>query len=689
MATTSGVEQLDALLERLLGDGATFRDGQREAIEAVLGGRRTLVVQRTGWGKSLVYWLATRVLRDRGQGPTLVISPLLALMRDQLRAADRLGLRAVTINSGNVEEWDAAEAAISSDEVDVLMISPERLSNERFGETVLPVLRRGVGLFVVDEAHCISDWGHDFRPHYRRIRRLIAALPPRIPVLATTATANDRVVADIAEQFGVGVEVIRGPLARSSLRLQAIELRDGAERMAWLAEQLPQMPGNGIVYCLTIADCERVAAWLRSQGIDAQAYHAQLLPDERVALETDLLANRVKAIVASTALGMGFDKPDLGFVIHFQRPGSVIAYYQQVGRAGRALDDAYGVLLSGREDDEILDYFIDSAFPPDFDMKAVIGALDRTAAMSIFQLEAALNLKRSRIQKALTLLEIDGAIARDGGRYRRTDTPYVPDRERMDRITELRRAEKHEMRAYLHHHGCLMEFLTRALDDPSPEPCGRCAPELGGLLPVTVDQARVLEAIRLLRGSVEVIEPRRQWPAGAVEGLKGKIALPNEEGRALSVEGDAGWGREVAAGKVAGDFSDALVSAAAELVRDRWRPQPAPRWVTAVPSAGHPTLVSDFARRLAAELGLPYRDVLAAAPAPEQRTMENSAQQLRNVAAALSRAGPPADAPVLLVDDLVDSRWTLTYAGWLLREAGVPAVHPLALAIASASEGEG
>ncbi len=677
-------DPLQPLLERMLGPGAAFRDGQREAIEAVLRGERTLVVQRTGWGKSLVYWLGTRVLRDRGRGPTLVISPLLSLMRNQIAAADKLGLRAQTINSGNQEEWQDARRGLEQGAIDVLLISPERLGNEEFATRILPSVQGGIGLFVVDEAHCISDWGHDFRPDYRRLRRIIAGLPPRTPLLATTATANDRVVADVVEQLGGDVRTVRGPLARASLQLQATSLRDGAERLAWLAENLPRMPGGGIVYCLTVADTERVAEWLRQNRIEAAAYHARLTNDTRVELEQRLLANRLKVLVASTALGMGFDKPDLGFVVHYQRPGSAIAYYQQVGRAGRALDSAYGVLLSGREDDEIVDYFIRTAFPPEAEMRAVLTALDGVDLASIYVLEQRLNLRRSRIQHILKLLEVDGAVAHEGQRYFRTLNPWQADTERIERVTALRRSELAHMRAYMTHDGCLMTYLTTALDDPAPLACGRCAPETGGLLPPTPNPELVRTAVDFLRRSDRPIEPRLQWPADAVPDLSGRIRQPNEPGRTLAVYADAGWGRMVADGKYRDHrFDDELMAASVELVRRRWRPAPAPTWVTAIPSLRHPALVGDFAQRLAAALGLPCHDVLAAADVPQQKEMQNSAQQVRNVAASLRVTGACPTGPVLLVDDIVDSRWTLTYAGWLLRHHGAGPVHPFALATAT------
>lgn len=678
------------LLHQMLGPEADFRDGQWEAIEAVAGRRgRALVVQRTGWGKSLVYFLATKLLREQGAGPTLLISPLLSLMRNQSAMAGRIGLRAQTINSSNRDEWDAAEAALAADECDILLVSPERLSNVRFQRTMLPTFAGRVGLFVVDEAHCISDWGHDFRPDYRRIVRILQHLPSGVPVLGTTATANDRVVADVQSQLGPDLMVLRGPLARTTLRLQAIQLADQSERLAWLAHYLPRFPGNGIIYCLTVADTERVAGWLRSQGFSAAAYHAGNESSlDRVALEDALLSNQVKALVATVALGMGFDKPDLGFVIHYQRPGSVVAYYQQVGRAGRAVERAYGILLSGREDDEIQEYFIQTAFPRPEIMQEILAALAEAESLSLNELLARVNVARTVAEKALTLLEVDGAVGRDERRYFRTPNPWRPDLERVERVTALRRRELAQMQAYVAHQGCLMEFLARALDDPDAGACGRCANCQGRGLPSDVPADLVARAVEFLKGWELVIEPRKQWPNGLFPDLKARIPpeMQNASGRALCEYGDAGWGTSVRTGKYAhGRFDDALVHAAAALIQERWRPDPALEWVTAIPSRRHPQLVADFAARLAGVLGVPFLPVLVrSSDPPEQKAMANSAMQARNVQGSLAILGTTPSGAVLLVDDIVDSGWTLTLAGWLLRTHGSGAVHPFALARATA-----
>lgn len=672
-------------LRAMLGPDARFRPGQQEAIGAVLeAGNRALVVQRTGWGKSIVYWIATRLRRDAGHGPTIIISPLLSLMRNQIAMAETLGLRAATINAANTDEWEQVEADIESDSCDVLMISPERFANEDFVTRVLPMLR-SVGLFVVDEAHCISDWGHDFRPDYRRIQRILAALPGTVPVLGTTATANDRVVDDVADQLGGNVAIHRGSLARESLALQNVVLADQSERLAWLAEHIPTMPGTGIVYCLTVADTQRVAAWLRLCDIDAHAYYGDLASDERIRLESRLLNNEIKVLVATVALGMGFDKPDLAFVLHYQRPGSVIAYYQQVGRAGRALEHARGVLLSGREDDDIGEYFIETAFPPTAHMEQVLAELAEVETMTVRQLESRLNLRHSQMEKALKLLEIDGAVGREKGRYFRTPNPWSADTERIDRVTATRRRELAQMQEYVEHEGCLMEFLTRALDDPASTACGRCANDTGEPPSQAPDPKLVERATTFLRRDARLIPPRSQWALGARSELGGRIRSPNLPGYALCVYGDAGWGRLVADGKYRdGRFDARLVTASAELITQRWGPEPRPTWVTALPSNKRPGLLGAFGSELADLLGLPFEEVLAAMDGPDQKVMENSAQQLRNVARKLTIVGPVPPGPVLLIDDIVDSRWTLTYAGWLLRQHGAGEVHPFALAVASA-----
>ena len=558
---------------------ASFREGQEEAIRHLVDGRgRLLVVQKTGWGKSFVYFIATKLLREAGHGPALLISPLLALMRNQIAAAERMGVHAVTINSDNRKEWREVEAAIGHDDVDILLISPERLADEQFRSKVLARTAARVSLLVIDEAHCISDWGHDFRPQYRLVERIVRALPATLRLLATTATANRRVMDDLRTVLGPGLEVTQGDLNRPSLALQTIRLPGQAERLAWLAEQVSALPGHGIIYTLTVRDAIQVADWLRSRGMNVESYTGET-GDRRPELEQALLDNRVKALVATTALGMGFDKPDLAFVIHYQAPGSVVAYYQQVGRAGRALDAAYGVLLSGREEVEIIDYFIASAFPTRPEVKEVLKALEEAKdGLSVPELMERVNLSKGRIQKTIDLLSLESPapIAKDDTKWRLT-AMELSDAfwQRAERLTELRREEQRQMQEYVRLPGGHMEFLVRALDGGLGDLGNRDVPELPAL-PATVDSALVEQAVAFLRRTSLPIEPRKRWPQGGMPhyGLQGSIALERQAqpGKALCIWGDAGWGGMVREGKYRdGRFADELVIACASLVR-RWRP---------------------------------------------------------------------------------------------------------------------
>ncbi len=672
--------------------GAVFREGQEETIRQIVeGNNRTLVVQKTGWGKSFVYFIATKLLREAGMGPALLVSPLLALMRNQIAAAKRMGSRAETINSDNREQWTEVENAVQHDKVDILLISPERLANERFRNEVLAAIADRVALFVIDEAHCISDWGHDFRPHYRLIERIVQTLPPNLRLLATTATANNRVMQDLTKVLGPNLEISRGDLNRPSLSLQSIRLPGQAERLAWLAEHIPRLPRSGIVYTLTVRDANQVAAWLKSRNIAVEAYTGET-GDRRAELEQALLDNRVKALVATTALGMGYDKPDLAFVIHYQAPGSVVAYYQQVGRAGRALDHAYGVLLSGREEIEITDYFIESAFPTREEVEAVLEALEvAPAGLSLREIETDVNVSTGRIQKTIQLLSLESPapIAKQGSKWQLT-AATLGDAfwERAQRLTELRQTEQTQMQEYVELTSGHMEFLIRALDGE----LGNDPPLDSPNLPTSVDRNLINEASAFLRRTSLPIEPRLQWPPGGLPqyGLSGRIAphLQAQPGKTLCVWGDAGWGNLVRQGKYRDNrFPDKLAAACAKLVRE-WNPGPAPEWITAVPSLRRPDLAPDFARRLAKTLGLPFRPALVKTEnRPEQKTMENSTYQARNVDGSLRLDKQSMLAgPVLLVDDMVDSRWTLTIAAWLLRSQGAGEVWPLALAQAGGGQ---
>ncbi|OAB88195.1 recombinase RecQ [Janibacter melonis] len=687
-------------MRRLVGrEDVDFRDGQLEAIAALVQHRRrALVVQRTGWGKSAVYFVAASLMRARGAGPALIVSPLIALMRDQVAAAHRAGVRAVSMSSANAQEWDDVRSALAADEVDVLLVSPERLNNPRFREEQLPDLVRRCGLVVVDEAHCISDWGHDFRPDYRRIADLLERLPQDTPVLATTATANARVVADVAEQLGAGghdVTTVRGALARDSLRLGVLPVAGPDEHLAWLTTHLHDLPGSGIIYTLTVSAAEDVARALGDAGHTVAAYTGRTDAEDRARLEEALRRDDVKALVATSALGMGFDKPDLGFVVHLGAPSSPVAYYQQVGRAGRATDRADVVLLPGHEDSSIWSYFASASMPREDQAEVVLRTLAEAGRpLSTAALETAVDIRRTRLELLLKVLDVDGAVSRVQGGWISTGQPWTYDGERYARVDQARRDEQDAMRRYLTLTTCRMAYLQACLDDPSAQPCGRCDVCDPGWVPQGVAADARTSASQALQRPGVPLDPRVSWPTGmprlGVE-VKGRIPAEEqvEEGRALARTTDLGWGprvREVLAAPdapVPEPMTRALVQVLAA-----WPWAQRPVGVVAMPSRRHPLLVGSVAEHLA-QVGrltmLGTLDLVEDGPVGEPGG--NSAFRLAGVwdrlsvgpelASALATAG----GPVLLVDDVVHSRWSLTVAGRLLRRAGAEAVLPLALGL--------
>ncbi len=684
----------EEVLRALAGPDARLRDDQWTAVrELVVARSRVLVVQRTGWGKSAVYFVATALLRSQGAGPTVIVSPLLALMRNQVAAAARAGIRAATINSTNLDDWEAVYASVEDGAVDVLLVSPERLNNPDFRDQVLPRLVETTGLLVVDEAHCISDWGHDFRPDYRRLRQFLATLRPGVPVLATTATANARVVTDVASQLGLGGDgdalVLRGPLDRDSLHLAVVRLPTHAERLGWLDEQLATLPGSGIVYTLTTAGAADVAAYLRERGHEVVAYSGKTDPAERLDAEEALLGNRVKALVATSALGMGFDKPDLGFVVHLGAPPSPIAYYQQVGRAGRGVRRAEVVLLPGREDEEIWRYFASLAFPTEHQVRSILAALDADRPLSTAALETRVELRRARLEMTLKVLDVDGAVRRVRGGWVATGQPWAYDADRYAQLAAARRDEQDAMRAYADTDGCRMDFLRRQLDDPDSAPCGRCD-RCGGVQWVSsADAGRVAAARqRLDRPGVEV-EPRSQWPTGmAALGvpLSGRIAAGERavDGRAVARLTGLGWGDRVRSLLAApdGEVSEDVAQAAVRVLTG-WDWERRPEVVVSMGSRSRPVLVASLAGRIA-EIGrLPYAGALTGSPAAPRDT--NSAQRLAALHGAFKVpedvAAAVAGKSVLLVDDRAESRWTLTVTARLLRQAGADVVLPLVLGL--------
>ncbi|MGI8754284.1 MAG: RecQ family ATP-dependent DNA helicase [Acidimicrobiales bacterium] len=676
------------VLAELAGPDATLRPDQLAAIEALVTRReRVLLVQATGWGKSAVYWIATRLLRRSGAGPTLVVSPLLALMRNQVAAAKKAGIRATTINSANVDEWRKIEACIAADEIDVLLISPERLNNPRFRADVLPQLAASVGLLVVDEAHCISDWGHDFRPDYRRIADVLAALASDVPVLAATATANQRVEADVATQIGSATRTFRGSLDRASLHLSVVRLPTSADQLAWVGAWAAERRGPGLIYCLTVSEAERVAAYLAGRGVAASSYTGSTPAPERERIEAALDDGSLACVVATSALGMGYDNPHLAYVVHLGSPSSPIAYYQQVGRAGRGTTSAEVVLLPTAAEADIWAYFDSTVMPARSVVEEVLAVLERSGPCSVPELESLVNLRRGRLEALFKVLDVEGAVDRNGSAWFRTDQAWSYDEDRYRDLAEARRSEQEAMRAYQATTGCRLRFLRDQLDDAGATDCGRCDNCVGTAPEVTVEPGAVASVTKFLRGAEVVMEPRKQWPRG-FEGRTGNIKaqLRAEQGRALAFGTDPGWSEALGpifAG-TDGPPSEELVRGVAAALK-AWPWGRRPTWVTWVPSRTRPLLVEGVATRLSEIGGMELVDAVrrTRADAPPQGRMDNSTTQAANVLDAFTfgrtdGAGLPV-GPGLVIDDTWRSGWTMTVVAEGLRAAGSGLVLPFVL----------
>ncbi len=705
---SSTAETALALLRESLADkSANFHEHQLEAILTLVEEReRLLVVQRTGWGKSAVYFIATKLMRDQAYGPTIIISPLLALMRNQIESAAKYSVRLGTINSANnQDENNQTVHNLHADNLDAIIISPEQLAKPSFNDEVLGPIADRVGLFVIDEAHCISDWGHDFRPDYKRIVNILPFLPANMPVLATTATANQRVMDDVSAQLGEDIQVFRGKLTRASLHLQTIAFPKRSQRLAWLADILPQLEGTGIIYTATTRDADRVSDWLKSRGLAVEAYYGTLKgvsPEESKALrlqrEEALLNNEVKALVATSALGMGYDKPDLAFVIHYQSPGSVVSYYQQVGRAGRAIPKAYGVLLSGSEDDDIQQYFIQQAFPQEWLVEQILILLEGAEnGQSKNQILHNVNGSYGKTEAALKFLLAESPapiiISQQSPiKYSRTVIDYQLPHDTIERLSQLKENEWHVMQAYLQHNDCLMNFLSHELDDHATEPCGRCANcDPDDALSTEYSHETGLAASEFMENILIEISPRRQagvekFPIYQFPYRLSKEGLLHESGRALCRWAEAGWGEIAMLGKKAGMFDPRLIDASAKLIQQRWNPEPFPTWVTFVPSHQHPELVPELARQLSAKLGLPCVDVVRKVRKNQpQKRMENTDFRCQNLDSVFEIEPEIPEGPVLLVDDAVDSGWTFTVIAALLLRSGSGPVFPFAMMSTSTS----
>ncbi|MDE6427214.1 MAG: RecQ family ATP-dependent DNA helicase [Ruminococcus sp.] len=678
------------IIKNLYGENASFREGQYEAIEATLTHHRTLVVQKTGWGKSLIYFVCTQIQRNQGKGLTIVVSPLLGLMENQFQAAGKIGLKCAVLNGQTKDIRQEILSAMKDGNLDLVLITPETLFNEDIQEALLEI---NIGLFVIDEAHCISDWGHDFRLKYTRLNRVVQKMPKTVPMLGTTATANERVIKDLKTQFGDDVYVSRGELMRRSLSIQILHLSTPAERYAWILQNVPNLPGSGIIYCLTQRDCEYLADFLLKNGISAKAYHSGIDSKDNEESELMFRNNQLKVLVATVKLGMGYDKDDISFVIHYQQPSNIVAYYQQIGRAGRNISRAYTFLMCGEEDVKIQDYFIETAFPSEKEAQDIYNIILENSkyGITLNRIESYVNIRKNRIDKTLMFLENEELIYKEKSKYYPTLNQFYYNKEYYDEIRSIRYREQKQMQELTRTDVCLSKFVVNCLDDPTTENCGICRNCLGyAEYPENADSDFIEIAQTYLELLQIPIEPRKQWPdKEAFTGNK-NISVPNETGICLSKYGDPGYGMLVKKGKyeIPQGFCDKLVYKSANVLR----PIIAEKQITAityVPSL-RSEIVFDFAVKLAEHCGLPLVKILDKTSSRQQKEMENSFYQCRNAWESISVIPDIKDVPkrIILVDDIVDSKWTMTVCGYRLIQAGCEMVFPFALADSSENRGK-
>lgn len=684
-------ESILSMLKHAYGLSAEFRDGQYEAIEATLMNKRTLVVQKTGWGKSLVYFLSTKYNRSLKKGVTLIVSPLLVLMENQITAGKLLELQCGVLNSTIKEKEERKNILfkLKENQFDVFFITPETLFSVEFQAIIGSV---NIGLFVIDECHCISDWGHDFRIEYSNLFKVINYLPSNVPVLGTTATANNRVVDDLKKQFGNDVYISRGPLTRDSLHIEIVRAQSKAKRYAWLVKNVPKLPGSGIIYCLTQRDCQQLSDYLNLRGILAMPYYSDNnLEEQNHLAERKLMKNEIKVLVSTIKLGMGYDKPDISFVIHYQQPGSVVAYYQQIGRAGRSIKDAYCYLLTGQEDQDILNYFIENAFPTNEQANRIIHALENSDGLSSVQLETKCNIERSKLLQFITLLENEDFIYKNDTKYYRSAKKYMYNGDHYQAVKQMKYAEKEAMKGYIETEKCLSRYIVNLLDDGTDVNCGKCYNCMAGSILPTVEVPS-LDEISLVAEYLDSIyikiEPRKRWPQTNM-GLDEKMVITyqNEYGVALARYGDIGYGQMVSYDKYhANGYREELISKSVQVLQSYVKINKITH-ITIVPSFRN-TKVNQFAKEIAKRLNLQYIELFSKKESPEQKKMQNSYFQAKNVIESVFLTKDlVVPKHILLVDDIVDSRWTLTVCGWLLKQAGAVVVVPYCLADSSEKGG--
>lgn len=487
-----------------------FHEEQWKTIQHVLKGERVLLIERTGFGKSLCYQFPATVL----SGITIIFSPLIALMRDQVKKLNALNIPARCLNS---EQTELENNRILDDAVNgkvkILYIAPERLENLAW---IKAVNRMQLSMVVIDEAHCISVWGHDFRPAFRRIVELVSRLPAHVPVLATTATATPVVERDIVRQMSGEVRVIRGKLMRDNLQLYVQYMSCQDDKLTWLAHHLPKLEGNGIIYTGTRKEVARVTEWLKKNEIPCIGYHAGLSTEERKRIEQGMMDNRWKCIVSTNALGMGIDKPDIRFIIHTQMPQSPIHYYQEIGRAGRDGSSGKVVLLYHPDDIKLPKLFVNFSKPAITTYKKLIKLVSEDA-LTETQLSVKMNVPDSAIRSIKTDL-LEQGILRERMRAGKKVISFIPsspepDYQMIDTLRTVRMAELDQMVGYAETKESRMKFLCRYLGDLNENDFSNC--DNSGIHPLpVVEDLLIDQKLRQFNGELVVQEDEEEYTIG-------------------------------------------------------------------------------------------------------------------------------------------------------------------------------
>ena len=647
----------------------TFYDEQWATIERLLKGERILLIEKTGFGKSLCYQFPAIIFG----AVTVIFSPLLALMRDQVNKLNSFGIAAQCINSEQSAEQntDILQQAIDG-KLKILYIAPERQENDIWLEKVREIK---LSMVVVDEAHCISVWGHDFRPAFRRIISLVKLLPRDLPVLATTATATQRVEHDIMGQMGAGLHIIRGNLLRGNFLLYVIKVNSDEEKMAWLAEYSDKLEGTGILYTGTRSDAETWSRWLEFMGISSVSYHAGLDPASRIEVEQGLMSNRWKIIVSTNALGMGIDKPDIRFVIHTQIPQSPLHYYQEIGRAGRDSKPAKIILLYGPDDTALPLSFIESAKPAISKYERVTESI-KNELLSEKEIVKKVDIKLNqfRVIKADLLEQL---IIREvkNGRIKKYEYIFGAPSLNTQRFEELRTAKKADLKHminYVDTPTSRMKYLCDFLGDVTDRDFTNC--DNTGLEKLTI--------LLTSEWKHKINEFRENYfPELLVESRLSKNLV---NGVAASYYGVSTVGQAIHRCKYdgGGDFPEYLLQLTIMAFRKRFGGEHFDLLVY-VPPTKSGSLVRNFAMKLSAALKIPVsHGLIKTRQTAEQKMFENSYSKKDNVSAAFSYENP-AEVPgkhILLFDDIFDSGATLKEIGKLFSKLDAAIIAPLVIA---------